>query len=74
MKIPSLLAFLAVAASFVSACSGARQELLKPSFLHGMDKVLIDERFVFIKDFQKFCRSYEAGMQCQHHYASTRFL
>lgn len=63
MKIPSLLAFLAVAACFVSSCNGAKSVLLRPGFLKGMDRILVSERFVFVQDFKKFCRSYEKGMQ-----------
>ena len=70
----SLLAFLAVAACFVSACSCSRSALLKPSFLKGMDKVLVSERGVFIQDFKRFCQSYETGMQCKHYYASNTLL
>lgn len=71
MKIPSLLAFLAVAACFVSAHRGARPELLE-SFVDGVKGVLISERFVFIEDLRKFC-PYETGIQCLH-YDSNSFL
>lgn len=48
MKMLSLLVFLVVVVCFLFVCSCVSFLLLKLSFLKGMDRILINECFVFI--------------------------